>query len=78
MSVPLKMQFGRVRWASPESWDAGLVAIDSCVSSLSESIQQLLSVPALRPPTHGGSTSVAYRWAVLDAAAWARDVLTLL
>jgi hypothetical protein len=74
LTVPLATTFGKVNWSRQE-WDMSLGRIAPLLLRLATSIAVMLDCSALRAPFFGGSCSKKYRRAVLDAAAWARNVL---
>ena len=65
---------GRVCWSEAE-WDDILGSISQMLDCLSDAITPLLAHTVLRPPTLGGCSTKKIRRALLDIAAWCRDVL---
>lgn len=71
----LHLGFGRAGWTDSEQWKVGLEAIAPLISLLAESVECLLDHPGLRPAWFGGVETKKQRRALLDGAAWARDML---
>ena len=69
---------GRISWLSGEVWDAALSKISVPLQTLEETIADALGCVDLRPTQFGGTTSKKLRRAILDSAAWARDVLVVI
>ncbi|OLP92388.1 hypothetical protein AK812_SmicGene25805 [Symbiodinium microadriaticum] len=59
-------------------WDAALSKISVPLQTLEETIADALGCVDLRPTQFGGTTSKKLRRAILDSAAWARDVLVVI
>ena len=75
VAISYSSNLGRVSWASHESWNDGLAAIEEVLAGLASSITSLFNCQALRPRVFGGTAGQKQRRSLLDMAAWARDVL---
>ncbi|CAE7222667.1 MOCOS [Symbiodinium natans] len=69
---------GRVSWQAGEVWDEALESIAPALEALSVAIQEVLQSTDMRSPLLGGGVSKKLRRAVLDSAAWSRDLLVVL
>ena len=69
---------GRVSWQAGEVWDEALESIAPALEALSVAIQEVLQSTDMRSPFLGGGVSKKLRRAVLDSAAWSRDLLVVL
>lgn len=69
---------GRVAWTSNDAWDCGLERVAPTLAYLAVAVEGLLGALPLSPPMDGGTASKKQRWQLLDAAAWARDVIYVL
>ena len=72
--VTEKTQVGRVGW-SKQGWDDALFSVEQSLAALVDITKTLLSMAMLRPRSLGGQLDVSFRRSVLDAAAWARNLL---
>ena len=68
---------GRVGWTE-EGWEAALFRVQPLLVQLSNAIQPLVSDNTLLPKMLGGTSRIRQRRALLDAAAWSRNVLYVL
>ena len=66
---------GRVAWVHQGEWDVALRKVEPVLKALADSIESLVGVPAMAPPSAGGTASRRQRRALLDLAAWVRDVV---
>ena len=68
---------GKVSWQAGDIWNEALKDIDVPLCCLDAAIQEALQLDVLRPSAFGGNTSKKVRRNILDAAAWARNVLII-
>ena len=78
--VPLSVEatqalvLGKVAW-SDDGWDAALLPVEPCLQLLAAAVCQLVHSSAMLPQMLGGTIPRKQRRALLDCAAWCRNVL---
>ncbi|CAE8590209.1 unnamed protein product, partial [Polarella glacialis] len=74
-TADLRRGMGRVAWASGDDWYLCLLWVEPLFLQLLEAVQPILASDAFKPESLGGRIPKKLRRAVLDSAAWARDVI---
>eukprot|EP00438_Fugacium_kawagutii_P003600 Skav221608 [mRNA] locus=scaffold1698:941151:944102:- [translate_table: standard] len=69
---------GRISWLTSDLWDQSIDFIEELVMELRTGIEEIIVDATARPQQLGGQTSKKLRRGLIDAAAWARDVLIVL
>ena len=75
LAVDYSMLIGRVGWKSDEAWASALRDLEECIDAVADATLDMCRNVALAPKWKGGVCSKKQRRALLDVAAWSRDVL---
>ena len=68
----------RVAWTAGPAWEEGLACVPDLLEALSAAVGRLVEAPWCQPFHMGGNAPRLVRLALLDGAAWARDVIITL
>ena len=65
----------RVMWLNDESWDEAIRTIEPLLADLANAVMPIANSSSVAPPSLGDCAPKHVRKRILDAAAWARDLL---